>query len=543
MTTFHLAQQAEPLVLISYVKPLLAFALLLAWGRAVTQFNKDAGYFYLKQHLFNGVQIACGVLGVLALLLIPIFFLGLFVCILFMVGGAAAYWVYRNGQAPEEERWKLSMEVFTNRVEARHHQQAQQAATIVLLNHDESPREVPSGRNPNAEAHELLQRLLDWAVERGAERMEVQLSAEKAKVVTTVDGVQFPQDVNQPKLVLKMVDYIKSSAGLDVEERRKRQRGELRFRSGADDRHLSEVITLGSSSGLTLTMNLDAHQAVNRKPADLGLLAAQVEQVKTLLTTPGRVVLIAGPHHNGVRSTLLSMISQHDPYMQSIMTLETEKRFELEGVDHNYLEPTVPAQAFNDKLGSLIRTDPAAISIGALPDASTARIVAQSAPDVRFYLPVRADSGFAALKVYAKAVGDAKLAAESLGGIISQRLVRKLCLTCRVPYKPDPAALKKMNLPADRVSQLYKSSGQIKVKDKLERCPACAGLGYRGRVGVFEVLVFDDLARSMIAANEGERLRSHLRKNGAVWLQEAALEKVVEGVTDIKEVTRVLAEK
>ena len=59
MTTFHLAQQAEPLVLISYVKPLLAFALLLAWGRAVTQFNKDAGYFYLKQHLFNGVQIAC----------------------------------------------------------------------------------------------------------------------------------------------------------------------------------------------------------------------------------------------------------------------------------------------------------------------------------------------------------------------------------------------------------------------------------------------------------------------------------------------------
>ena len=73
--------------------------------------------------------------------------------------------------------------------------------------------------------------------------------------------------------------------------------------------------------------------------------------------------------------------------------------------------------------------------------------------------------------------------------------------------------------------------------------PACAGLGYRGRVGVFEVLVFDDLARSMIAANEGERLRSHLRKNGAVWLQEAALEKVVEGVTDIKEVTRVLAEK
>lgn len=534
--------QADSLILVSFLKPLLVFALIGGWAFLVTKLDKDAQYYYLKRQVFNLLQLACGFLGVLTLLFIPIFILGLFVCLLFMAGGIAAYWFYRNKEVPEEAKWALSLVSLTSRVEQRQHEQAQKAATIVLLNKDESPRDVPGPKDPMAAPHELLENVLDFAVSRVAERIEINITTEQASINTYIDGVKNPQPQVDPKTAMKVVEYLKTNAGLDISELRKRQRGELDFRAGEADHHTAELITMGSTQGIQATLNLDFKAIANRKLPETGMLKSQIEQTRQLVQEPGRVVLVAGPHQSGVRSTLLSLLSEHDPYMQSIVTLETEKRFEIEGVDHNIMTPPVAPQDFNQKLSSLIRTDPNAISLSALPDASTAEIIAKSAEDVRFYLPVRANNSFAALKAYAKAVGDAKLAAESIAGIISIRLVRKLCLTCRTAYTPDPAALRKMNMPADQISKLYKATGKVKIKDKVEPCPACHGIGYRGRIGVFEVLVFDDLARSMTAANEGERLRSHLRKNKALWMQEAALKKVIEGVTDIKEITRVLAD-
>jgi type II secretory ATPase GspE/PulE/Tfp pilus assembly ATPase PilB-like protein len=125
--------------------------------------------------------------------------------------------------------------------------------------------------------------------------------------------------------------------------------------------------------------------------------------------------------------------------------------------------------------------------------------------------------------------------------VLAQRLVRKLCLSCRAPFTPDPAALKKLNLPADRVGQLYRETGQVMIKDKPQQCPACMGMGFRGRVAVFETMVLDDEARKLIAAGQLDALRAHLRKQRMLWLQEAALARVVEGVTSIGEVQRALA--
>ena len=130
---------------------------------------------------------------------------------------------------------------------------------------------------------------------------------------------------------------------------------------------------------------------------------------------------------------------------------------------------------------------------------------------------------------------------DALHAIISQRLVRTLCPTCRVAYKPDPEALRKMNLPSDKVSQLYKQTGQVIVRDKPQTCTDCHGIGYRGRVGVFEVMMMDDMARGLIRAGKLDQLRAHLRKNKMLWLQEAALHRAVEGITSISEITRALA--
>jgi type II secretory ATPase GspE/PulE/Tfp pilus assembly ATPase PilB-like protein len=171
-----------------------------------------------------------------------------------------------------------------------------------------------------------------------------------------------------------------------------------------------------------------------------------------------------------------------------------------------------------------------------------AQLIAKQAEDTRFYISLPARDTISALKLWIKIVGDKRLAAESLSLIMSQRLTRRLCLTCRAPYHPDAAAMKKLNMTKETATHLYKASGKVVVKEEQSTCQDCHGLGYRGRIGVFEVMPVDREASSLIASGEGERLKAHLRKQHMVYLQEAALSKVVEGVSDIKEVTRIMAE-
>jgi type II secretory ATPase GspE/PulE/Tfp pilus assembly ATPase PilB-like protein len=119
--------------------------------------------------------------------------------------------------------------------------------------------------------------------------------------------------------------------------------------------------------------------------------------------------------------------------------------------------------------------------------------------------------------------------------------MRRLCETCKVPYQPTEAALKKLNLPANKVKQLYKAGGKIIVKgNNMEECPDCQGSGYDGQTGVFEVLQFGDEEREIIQAGDLQRLRAELRKKKTMFIPDAALAKVIEGTTSIEEVNRVM---
>jgi len=254
-------------------------------------------------------------------------------------------------------------------------------------------------------------------------------------------------------------------------------------------------------------------------------------------------VIVAAPPQHGAPTTLYSLLHEHDPYTSSLATLEDEVQFDLEGVSHNLIEPGQSSAKINEKLGGLLRADPSAFMISRVVDPQAAKLLAQSAPEIRIYVPIPQDGTFSALQLWLKVTGDPKLVAEGLGAVIAQRLVRRLCHTCRVSYTPDPSALKKLNLPATKVGDLFRASGKIMVKDNEVQCPDCHGLGYRGRVGVFEVMIVDDAARKYIAANQLDTLRLHLRKHKMLYLQESALAKVVDGTTDIKEVTRVMSSK
>src|SRR5690606_11908361 len=132
--------------------------------------------------------------------------------------------------------------------------------------------------------------------------------------------------------------------------------------------------------------------------------------------------------------------------------------------------------------------------------------------DVRFYIGMTQGDTVTALRTWKKIVGEPHTATEHLGAVLAQRLVRRLCQTCRIAFTPDAEALRKLNLPVDKVSQLYKSSGKVQVrKDREEPCPTCFGIGYRGRVAIFEVMVLDPAARKLAAESNYDQLRAHLR--------------------------------
>lgn len=538
--------QAQPVAFISFYKPLLIFLTVGFWAWLVSLFDKDLQRLHLPRQLWNLVHIVAGGTGIFLWLFIPFFWVGLILALILLFGPVAGYAVYRNSRVAPAQRWRLSLEMLKRKVEGVQVAQAQRAATVRLLRPDGSRIPVPGPQEPFAAAHAHLEELLEFALPRKGDRIDLIIGANKQlTTLVHVDGVKIPQTLPSfdAAAAISLIDYVKTHAGLNVEDRRKKQQGVLHFDAGPHGRHVMMVTTIGSTRELVLTLRIDPDIRSSVGLAKLGLLDTQRQQLEAVLRGQGQVILVSAPPGHGQTTTLYSLLREHDPYMHSVVTLEDEIAFEMEGVNHHLIESGQDGPAVAQRLALLIRQDPQVIMVSRLADPQIARLAAQHGREIRFYLGLRQEDTFSALKLYVKAVGDPKLAARTLGAILAQRLVRKLCLTCRTPYKPDPEALHKLNLPADKVTTLYKQSGQVLIKNRPEPCPQCLGLAYRGRTGVFEVMCFDDQARQLLASGQLDQLRAHLRKNRMLWLQEAALAKVVDGTTSISEITRALGAK
>lgn len=534
--------KAEPLVLMSIVKPVLVLVMLGPWAWLVGRFNQDAEYFYLKQRPWAMAHIGTGVLGFAILLLFPIFWVGFPLALMILVGELVGYVIYRNKNVPKDERWS-GMDIVKRvqkDMETKAGEKAMTSAAIKLLDKNEGLVEVPHGSDPRTPAFELFQNMVIFAIPRGADQLEMTVDANKCSFSARIDGIRYPQEAPEKELSVQLIDYLKEHAGMDLSDRRRKQVGQMWVETEDGDKHELRLITAGSTRALQLVIEIEPEGRYDIKLDQLGLLPRQLEAVQKITQEQQHVVLVSAPPKSGATTTLFSLLNCHDPYTSSVVSYEKEKTMELEGVNHH----TFPSGASNEQVvsefASLLRSDPNVMLVEQLLSTDMAQMAAKSSEDTRFYVQLPAKDTLSALKLWVKAAGDKRLAAESLGAIVSQRLVRKLCQTCRAPYQPDANAMRRLNIPKDSAKQLYKASGKVVIKDRETACPTCQGLGYRGRVGVFEVMTIDREARSLLASGEGDRLLAHLRKQRMVFLQEAALAKVVAGVTDIKEVTRVL---
>lgn len=541
---------ASPKILVNPAQPLVAFGFLLAVGYLASKvLDKDARYWHLPYNQWNTGHLVALLVGFLvatipmpapgllewwwSLIALP---LGLVI----MLSSPIAYWIYRNSKVPEDKKFRLTAEVIRNTMASRKSKRATANAVITVIDSKKTTRVPPDRDDPLYPVHMAMEAILSPAFIARATALELAPVREgQYGVSQMVDSIRYRRDPVAAADAAAVIDYVKGLAGLDVQDRRRKQRGDFAAKMGIETFDL-RIRTEGTSAGQRMLVEVNLKQQVNIKPDKLGFLPKQLDALSAATADRHGIVLVVAPPDNGKTTAIYGLIRRHDAFTANIRTLELEALLQIEGVGHAEWNPNAtPPVDYATQLRSILRRDPD-IMVSEMVDVATAKEIAHPGPSGPLqYVAVTANRGMDGLMLWCKAIGDLDKAAAPLRAVVGARVLRKLCEECRVPYQPAPDQLKKLGLPADQVKQLFRPSGKVLVKNREEPCPVCNGIGYRDVTGVYEVMVFDDAARALIAKGDFNGLFTHLRRNKMMTLQEAALRKAIEGVTSIDEVIRV----
>ncbi|MFG0274723.1 MAG: GspE/PulE family protein [Phycisphaerales bacterium] len=536
--------ETAPLFLVSPILPVLAFLLVLGWAWVVSSiFDKDAEQFYLNRKVWSLIHLGCAAAGIAALVLAPSALIGFPVLVAFLAGDLLAYYLHHNksDSVPASAKWSMaSLASFRESAAARKEAKLSRGVTLEIKGSGGVLR-APEKNTPEFDTRVAAESVIIDALERRASDFEIQPASESAyAVIFYIDGVPAQGEGLTKQQALAVVNLYKQAAGLDVEDYRRRQQGDIEIVRGGAKQRL-RVTTSGGSAGVKCQVRFDPDGQAKLTIEELGLLEPQLAEAQALADERSGAVLVTAPPRGGRTATLYAFGRMHDAYTSNIQTIELEPVGMLEGVRHNKFDPTADGPDYATSLRSILRRDPDVVIVGELPDAQTAMEIAKADHDrIRTYVGFRADSALAAVQTFAKALGDAKLAGQAIHGVVCERLVRKLCENCRVEYQPTPDMLKKLGVPANKApSSLFRKGGRVLIKNKEDVCPVCQGTGYFGQEGVFEVYRLDGDDRALIAKGDLTGLRAALRKKRQPSLQEAAVHKVLKGVTSVEEVVRV----
>jgi type II secretory ATPase GspE/PulE/Tfp pilus assembly ATPase PilB-like protein len=305
------------------------------------------------------------------------------------------------------------------------------------------------------------------------------------------------------------------------------------------------VATAGSVAGEKLVMRLlDKARSVVTL-TQVGMRDKMRDHVRTVVKQPHGMFIVCGPTGAGKSTTLYACLNEIDRYTKNVITVENPVEYKIENVTQIEINPKA-GKTFASELRSILRQDPDVIYIGEIRDNETAEIACQAAQTGHMVLTtLHANDTVTAIGRLLDLGVQPFMIANAVSAVLGQRLVRVLCPKCKQKYTPNPETIRKANLPADKIKFFYRPPpGSEKDKDEEEKkeakCPRCSGTGYRGRTGVFELLVLNDKIRDMVRESPNlNAIRQEAVKSGMAYLQEDGLRQVIEGETSIQELMRV----
>ncbi|HET7463770.1 MAG TPA: GspE/PulE family protein [Longimicrobium sp.] len=363
---------------------------------------------------------------------------------------------------------------------------------------------------------------------------DIHVEAERGGVTARfrLDGVLVPAPEPPPGLHAAVVSRIKLLAELDIAERRRPQDGRIRVR--LEQRELDlRVSTVPTLFGESVVLRLLDRGGRPVSLGELGMPADVLAAMERLARKPHGMILCTGPTGSGKTTTLYAALALREAGAEKIVTVEDPVEYQLAGI----AQVPVHRQAgvtFGGALRSILRQDPDVIMVGEMRDAETAEIAVQAAMTGHLvFSTLHTNDAVGALPRLLDLGIPEYLVSATLEGVLAQRLVRRNCPRCLAEYQPR----------ADHVEQVagHRAEGARLLRGA--GCAACRGTGFRGRLGVFELLVMDDDLRDAVARREPRsRIRALAEAGGLRPMRADGWEKARAGLTTVEEVLRVTQE-
>ena len=400
---------------------------------------------------------------------------------------------------------------------------------------DGDPGVVELGEHMNAEnapVIRLVGSILQRAVGEGASDIHFEPRADELTVRTRVDGVLRKIMSVPHKLQSGILARLKILADLDIAERRLPQDGRFSVRLGTQKLDLRAAI-LPTVFGEKVVLRLLDTSTVQANLRHLGFAPETLQRYEEIYTRPYGTVLVTGPTGSGKSTTLYATLEELNSPQKNIITVEDPVEYRMPGVNQVQVNPKV-GLTFASGLRSILRADPDVVMIGEIRDRETAKTSVEAALTGHLVLAtLHTNNAPAAVTRLTEMGVEPFLTSSAVDCVIAQRLARRLCERCKRPVEMGEEALAAIGFPPegppDGGCNFHETVG----------CDRCSGTGYRGRIGIYEMMVLTDEIRELVLRRaSSDEIGRVAEASGMVRLREDGLRKAAEGITTIEEVLR-----
>lgn len=376
---------------------------------------------------------------------------------------------------------------------------------------------------------QLVRSLLEQAIRQRASDVHIEALESKVRVRYRIDGTLYEKMVYDNSLLPAISTRIKIMGGMDISEKRKPQDGRMTIMVDRQeyDIRISSVPTV---HGEKIVMRISSKLSLTKNKKELGLAPDELKRFDHMLSAPYGIIFVTGPTGSGKSTTLYTALSELNKEAVNIVTVEDPVEADIEGINQIQVNNKVNL-TFASALRSILRQDPDIIMIGEIRDRETAGIAVQASITGHLVVStLHTNNAAGTLNRMADMGVERYLIADSVVGVIAQRLVRKLCPHCRKKRLATEEEKRLLKQDTYKEMEIYEPTG----------CDLCNHTGYFGRTGVFEIMEVNEEIRDLIAGGgSSEELENAARRAGMCTLHDNGIRYVLEGITSIEEMLKV----
>ena len=401
------------------------------------------------------------------------------------------------------------------------------------LQEDEAAALADEMELSNAPIVQLVRSIIEQAVRQRASDIHMEALEKQVRVRYRIDGVLSEKMLYDISLLPAITTRLKILSGMDISEKRKPQDGRMTIivdRTEYDIR----VSALPSFYGEKIVMRIAAASSLTRQKSELGLREGEMARFDHILSNPNGIILVTGPTGSGKSTTLYTALSELNTEAVNIVTVEDPVEANIPGINQIQVNPKADL-TFASALRSILRQDPDIIMIGEIRDYETASIAVQASITGHLVVSTLHTNSAAATVTRLLDMGvESYLLADSLVGVIAQRLVRRLCTACRKPHPATSQEKEILGVPQDTEHTIFDAAG----------CHLCNESGYYGRIGVYEIMeITPKLKRIISSRGSTELIKESALSEAMHTLRMSAAQYVLDGITTISEMLKISFEE